>query len=80
MPPHFRRHYELISFAINAAIPLTIVGVLMAQHVQLQSNTQEIENLRADIATIRLNSLPIPNAATHPKNSDSISATTTASK
>lgn len=58
MQPHFRRHYELISFALNSAVPILLSVVVFTQDIQIKKNVQELENLRADIATIRLNQRP----------------------
>lgn len=58
--PHFRRKYELMSFAFNIAVPLALVAVVGAQHVQLSRQAQKLDTLEADIATIKLNSLPMP--------------------
>lgn len=61
--PKFRRRYELLSFLLNAALPLFLVVVLLQQHIELAHQSQKIEDLRADIATIKLNTPPYPNAA-----------------
>lgn len=53
--PHFRRHYELTSFLVSAAVPIALVVVDVAQQMQMEKQGQEIENLRAELATIRLN-------------------------
>jgi hypothetical protein len=55
MHPHFRRHYELASFILNTTVPLSLVVVAFSQHIELQKQSQEIESLRAELATIRLN-------------------------
>ncbi|MFN7394206.1 MAG: hypothetical protein ACK5U6_17445 [Pseudanabaena sp.] len=53
--PHLRRHYELLSFLLNAVLPIFIVVVLFQQHIEMSHQTQQIEDLRAELATIRLN-------------------------
>ena len=57
--PHFRRRYELMSFVLNAAVPLSLVVVVAITYWKQQIQMQEIETLRAEIATIRLN-LAVP--------------------
>ena len=53
--PHLRRRYELMSFILNAAVPLSLVAVVAITYWKQQIQTQEIESLRAELATIRLN-------------------------
>ena len=67
LPPHFRRHAEFLSHVLNLAPSLMLVLVAGIQHVQLQTHNQEIENLRADIATIRLN-LATPTSNVQPSS------------
>ncbi len=62
MRPHFRRHYELISFVVDIAVSVVLASVIVAQQFQLLDIVQEVEILRAEIATIRLNSLHTSNA------------------
>lgn len=69
LPPHFRHHAEFLSHVLNVAPTLALVLVAGIQHVQLQTHTQEIENLRADIATIRLNLAP-PTSNVQPSSSN----------
>ena len=57
--PHFRRRYELASFLVSTAIPAALAVVGIAHQIQIQIQAQEIENLRAELATIRLN-LAVP--------------------
>ena len=57
--PHFRRRYELMSFVLNAAVPLSLVVVVAITYWKQQIQMQEIETLRAELATIRLN-LAVP--------------------
>lgn len=57
--PHLRRRYELMSFILNAAVPLSLVAVVAITYWKQQIQTQEIESLRAELATIRLN-LAVP--------------------
>jgi hypothetical protein len=53
--PRSRRNYELMSFVLNAIAPVVLVVVGGVQHIQLLQHNQEIEELRAELATIRLN-------------------------
>jgi hypothetical protein len=73
--PHFRRRYELASFLVSTAIPAALALVGIAHQVQIQVQTQEIENLRAELATIRLN-LAVPTNVQ--PNHGSIDSTNTA--
>jgi hypothetical protein len=59
MIPHLRRRYELMSFILNASVPLALVTVVAITYWKQQIQTQEIESLRAELATIRLN-LAVP--------------------
>jgi hypothetical protein len=73
--PHLRRRYELMSFLLNAAVPISLVGVCGALHLKQVNQTQEIESLRAEVATIRLNlAVPTNVSPTH----SSINSTNTA--
>ena len=75
MQPNQHHKYKLASVLIDIAIPLTFVMVIAAQHFQIIGLSQELEVLRADIATIRLNSLPTSYGS--PNTSSSNTATTT---
>lgn len=73
--PHFRCRYELTSFLVSAAVPIALVVVDVAQQMQMEKQGQEVENLRAELATIRLNlAVPTNVSPTH----GSIDSTSTA--
>ncbi len=77
--PHFRRRYELMSFILNAAVPLSLVVVVAITYWKQQIQMQEIETLRAEIATIRLN-LAVPTNVQPTYGSNNSTDTTHTSK
>lgn len=61
--PHFSRRYELLSFALNALVPVSLVVVIGLQQHKLYEQAKRLERLELEVATIKLNTLPSSNAS-----------------
>jgi len=51
---HFRRRYELLSFLMNFLAPISLVVVVALQGQELIRLSKELEALRQDVDTMRI--------------------------